>query len=307
MILVTGATGFLGSSVCEYLDLTGRQYKGTSKSLGVDLCDYKQTRDFLVSEGISVVFNCAAYVGGIQFGLQREADIFSNNMLMTVNLLRACQESGVKKIVNPISNCAYPGELSLFKEEDFWSGALHPSVLVYGMCRKMAVIGSHAFRRQYGLSCTNIILSNMYGPRDHFDPERSHALGALVHKIASAKINGEKQVVVWGSGTPIREWLYVDDGAKAVCLGEQIDTDDEIINIGCSSGVSIISLAESIASEIGYEGELLLDKSKPDGAPHKTVDGTRGAKLMGWQPGTTLQHGIRETINWYLNSRGIAL
>ena len=178
MILVTGATGFLGKRVCRLLDQNKESYIKTSLSLGLNLRDQAATFNFFEKNKIQYVLNCAAYVGGIQFGSKHPAELFSNNLIMTVNLLEAARKFGIKRIVNPISNCTYPAKATLFKEEEFWDGPMHESVMVYGFVRKASWIGAWAFNKQHNLDSINLILSNMYGPEDHFEEERSHALGA---------------------------------------------------------------------------------------------------------------------------------
>ncbi|MCZ4696350.1 NAD-dependent epimerase/dehydratase family protein [Ancylomarina euxinus] len=303
MILVTGATGFLGKRVCRKLDEKGIPHIKTSLSLGVDLREKEQVFQFFKSHQIDYVLNCAAYVGGIQFGYKHFGELFTNNLLMTTNLLEATKEFNVKRLVNPISNCAYPGEATLFKESEFWDGPLHESVMVYGFVRKAFWVGSWAYNYQYGLDIVNIILSNMYGPEDHFEEERSHALGALIMKFVDAKENNSPCVDVWGSGKPVREWLHVDDGAEAMVRSLEVDSHREPINIGVAQGISIIEMAEIIKNIVGYTGEIKLDPSKPDGAPYKTVDGSKGEKLFGWKPETDFIEGVKSTVNWYLKNR----
>jgi GDP-L-fucose synthase len=300
MILVTGATGFLGKRVCRLLSNKGLIFTRTSLSLGVDLRDISATRTLFESIQPSCVLNCAAYVGGIQFGYKHSAELFHNNLLMTLNLLAIARDFGVKRIVNPISNCAYPASATLFKEDEFWNGPLHESVLVYGFVRKAAWVGSWAYQRQYGLDVLNLIFSNMYGPEDHFEEERSHALGALIMKIVYAKRHNLPQVVVWGSGKPVREWLHIDDGADAMVRGLAAPPAIEPVNVGVGSGISILEMAKMIKQKVGYEGRLVLDKTKPDGAPYKTVDGSRGASLLNWRPIRNFEQGVEDTINWYL-------
>lgn len=300
MILVTGATGFLGKRVCRQLDQQQLAYQATSLSMGLDLRDRAATLEYFRQYRPEYVLNCAAYVGGIQFGYKHPGELFANNLQITLNLLEAARETGVKRIVNPISNCAYPGEATFFKEDEFWNGPLHESVMVYGFVRKASWVGSWAYAKQYGLDVLNIILSNMYGPEDHFEEERSHALGALIMKFVRAKQNKESQVVVWGSGKPVREWLHVDDGAEAMIRGLSVGTTTEPINIGIGKGISILDMAVLIKELVGYEGELLLDPSKPDGAPHKTVDGSRGERHFGWKPSRGFRQGVEETIKWYI-------
>ena len=302
MILITGATGFLGKRVCKLLDQQGLPYTKTSLSLGTDLRDKEQTFTLFKSIKPDFVLNCASFVGGIQFGAKHPVELFQNNLQMTLNLLAAAKEFNVKRMVNPISNCAYPGKATLFKEEEFWDGPLHDSVLVYGFVRKAFWVGSWAYAEQYNLDVINIILSNMYGPEDHFEEERSHALGALIMKFVKAKQNNEPHVNVWGSGKPVREWLHVDDGAQAMIRSLNVKRTIEPVNIGVAEGISIIDMAEQIKSMVGYEGDIVLDPSKPDGAPYKTVDGTKGAALLNWKPEVAFNDGVKSTIEWYLKN-----
>lgn len=303
MILLTGATGFLGKAVCRLLDRRGLSYQKTSLSLGVDLRDLQATFRLFERVRPQSVLNCAAYVGGIQFGYKHPAELFSRNLTMTVNLLEACHIHGVKRMVNPISNCSYPAKATLFKEGEFWDGPLHESVMVYGFVRKAFVVGSWAYAQQFGVDVLNLILSNMYGPGDHFDEERSHALGALIMKFAEAKRQNRPFVDVWGTGKPVREWLHVDDGAEAMIRALDAESTVEPINIGVAKGISILEMAKMIKRHVGYEGEIRLDPGKPDGAPYKTVDGSRGTKLLGWSPEVHFEEGVRSTIDWYLNTR----
>jgi GDP-L-fucose synthase len=302
MILVAGATGFLGKRVCRLLKSKNMDFVATSKSLGVDLRDRQSTINFMGQVKPDYVLNCAAYVGGIQFGLKHPAELFHNNLMMTLNLLEASKLSNVKRIVNPISNCAYPGEATFFKEKEFWNGPLHESVMVYGFARKASWVGSWAYAKQYNLDTINLILSNMYGPEDHFDEERSHALGALIMKIIHAKENGKSEVVVWGTGKPIREWLHVDDAAEAMVQAININSSLDPINIGIGIGTSISETAEIIKDLVGYKGKLLFDTTKLDGAPCKIIDGSNGLLYFGWQPNRKFKQGIAETIEWYMNN-----
>ncbi|MHB0896059.1 MAG: NAD-dependent epimerase/dehydratase family protein [Spirochaetales bacterium] len=300
MILVLGATGFLGKRVCHKLDDAGLLYFRSSLSLGCDLRNKAEVEKLFADLKPEYVLNCAAYVGGIQFGYKHPAELFRNNLLLTLNILEAARNNGTKRIINPISNCAYPAQATLFRESEFWDGPLHESVMVYGFVRKASWVGSWAYGKQYGLDQINIILSNMYGPEDHFEEERSHAMGALIMKIVEAKRQSLPFITVWGSGTPIREWLYVDDGAEAMLRAMTIPAYSDPINVGIATGVSIIEIAMLIKQIVGYEGELRLDPSKPDGAPYKTVDGTIGAKLLGWRPSTNFEDSVRTTVEWYI-------
>ncbi len=307
MIVVTGATGFLGQRVCALLEQRGLAFKRISRSLGTDLRDAAATQSSLAQafEGHEKrqLIHCAAHVGGLQFGLTRAAELFHHNLAMTLALYEAAVAVGVQRIVNPISNCAYPGAATLFKEDEFWNGPLHDSVLAYGFARKASWVGAWAYQQQHGLDVLSLVLSNMYGPGDHFEPERSHALGALVHRIHEAKLAKAPEVLIWGTGTPVREWLHVDDGAEALVRGLDAAACIEPVNIGVAQGISIIDMAKLIAAELGYQGQLVTDPSKPDGAPYKTVEGSRGAALLNWRPQRDFRAGVRETIDWYLQCK----
>jgi GDP-L-fucose synthase len=302
MILVTGATGFLGKRVCRRLEQSGRIFTRTSLSLGTDLRDLEQTLALFQAVRPKTVLHCASFSGGIQFGLKYPADIFCNNMPMIANLFEAARRAGVERIVNPLANCVYPARLTLFEENQFWDGPLHESVMVYGLLRKISWAGSWAYANQWGLHTINLVLSNMYGPEDHFDEDRSHALGALVKKFIEAKNSGAPEVIVWGTGTPVREWLFVDDGAEAMVRGIDCALSIEPINVGVGKGVSIADLAERIRAVVGYKGRIVYDRSRPDGAPYKTVDGSRGKALLGCSPQVGLGEGLRRTVEWYVET-----
>jgi GDP-L-fucose synthase len=302
MILVTGCNGFLGKRVCRLLQLKNISYIGVSRLTGPDLRDRESTLVFFEKKKISKILNCSAFVGGIQFGLNHPAELFHNNLHMTLNLLEAAHLNKIERIVNPISNCAYPASATFFKEEEFWNGPLHESVMVYGLVRKVSWMGSWAYAKQYSLDVINLIFSNMYGPGDYFDEQRSHALGALIMKIVLAKQLNQKQVIVWGSGKPVREWLHVDDGAEAMVRALEVAPCLDPINIGVGKGISIIDMACLIKNLVGYTGELTLDLTKADGASYKTVDGSRGARHFGWSPQRDFKQSLAETIHWYIKN-----
>lgn len=298
-ILVLGATGFVGGRVCGLLEAQGKTFERSSLSLGVDLRERDQAHALFQRLKPSYVLNCASFVGGIQYGIKYPADLYDNNARIITNVFEAAHKAGVRRIVNPVSNCVYPRAKVLFKESEIWDGPLDDSVLVYGMVRKLSWVAAWAYAKQHGLDTLNLVLSNMYGPGDHFEEERSHALGALVMKFARAKVSGAPSVSVWGSGKPVREWLYVDDGAEAIVRSIDAPATTDFVNVGVAQGVSVIDLAHKIKAAIGYEGEVVLDRSKPDGAPYKTVDGAAGAEFLGWRPGVSLDDGIERTILWY--------
>ena len=304
-VLVLGATGFVGAWVVKKLGQFEQDatVEKTSLSLGTDLRDWGQTLALFKRTRPDYVVNCSAFVGGIQYGYKYPADLFTHNLRMIVNIFDACRETGVRRLVQPISNCAYPARETYFQEESFWNGQLHESVLVYGMTRKMMWTGAWAYDKQHGLDTISLVVSNMYGPGDHFQAERSHALGAMVKRIVDAKEEGRKRVVIWGSGTPVREWLYVEDGAEALVRALHIAPHNDIINVGTGQGISVRDLAFKIREVVGWDGDFDFDTSQPDGAPHKTVDGSKGEGLLSWKPSTGLREGIRETVAYYMEYR----
>lgn len=302
MILVLGASGFLGKRVCKKLTEKGLEFVSSSLSMGVDLRDEAQTFKLFDTVKPKIVINCASFVGGIQFGYKHPVELFSNNLKMVTNLLEASHRAKVEKFINPVSNCVYPSHATLFKEEEIWDGPMHESVLVYGFVRKAFLIGAFAYGKQFGDKIINIVLSNMYGPDDHFDEERSHALGALIMKFVKAKKQNDPFVNVWGTGTPVREWMHVDDGAEALIRAMDMPFHNGPVNVGVASGISVIDMAHLIQKEVGYLGKIQLDPSKPDGALYKTVDGSLGEKLMGWKPSTKFEQGVKETVQWYINN-----
>jgi GDP-L-fucose synthase len=308
-IFVPGGNGFLGKRVVKKLKEKSIEYVFLSLRDGYDFRNFEQTKELFEKEKFDVVINCAAFVGGIQFGYEKPGEIFYNNILLSTNLMEAARLTDVKRFINPISNCSYPARLTKdFKEEQWWDGPLHESVLVYGFVRKASWVQSWAYYKQYGFEAINLILPNMYGPGDHFDETRSHALGALIMKFAEAKRKNFPSVTVWGTGKPIREWLYVDDGAEVLIKSLEIEPTVEPINVGVGKGISILELAELIKEVVGYRGEIIFDKSKPDGAPYKTMNNTRLKKIFNWVPPTSLREGIEKTVDWYMNnSEGEAL
>ena len=302
-IFVAGGNGFLGKRVVKKLEERNVDYVSLSLRDGSDFRNFDQTKKLFEKERFDAVINCAAFVGGIQYGYEKPGEIFYNNILMSTYLMEAARLTKVKRFINPISNCSYPYHLTKdFKEEEWWDGPLHESVLVYGFVRKASWVQSWAYYKQYGFKTINLILPNMYGPGDHFDEKRSHALGALIMKFVEAKRKNQSEVVVWGTGKPIREWLYVDDGAEILIKTLEIEHTIEHINVGVGKGISILELAELMKEVVGYKGKIVLDKSKPDGAPYKTMNNERMKKIFNWVPPTSLREGIKKTVEWYIKN-----
>lgn len=302
-VLVLGATGFLGRNLVKKLKEKGVPFSTSSLEDGFDLRDINRAKSLFDKERPDAVINCAAFIGGILFGIQKPAEIFYNNILIFSNVTECCKIFEVKRLINPISNCTYPAKLRVFKEKDWWEGALDDSVLPYGEVRRANWVQNWAYWKQYGLESINLIFPNMYGPFDHFDPIKSHALGALIMKFIEAKRKNLPEVVVWGTGKPIREWLYVEDGAEAILRALDIPFTIEPINVGRGEGVSIAKLAKLIKKIVGYNGKIFFDKTKPDGAFCKIMDVSKMKKIFKWFPPTTLKEGIKKTVDWYLKNK----
>lgn len=299
-IFIAGGTGFLGSHLIKKMAKENLPYVASSLSVGVDFRDIKQLEEFFKKEKPGVVVNAAAFVGGIQFGYTRPAEIFFNNILIGANLIECARIFSTNLFINIIPNCTYPGAADKpFKEHEWWDGPLHESVLSYGAARKASWVNAWAYHKQYGMKFVNLIMANMYGPGDHVDEVRAHALSALVKKIITAKKNKARKVVVWGSGKPVREWLYVEDAVEAVIRALSIEPVIEPINVGPGKGVSVRDLAHLIKKTVGYNGELVFDKTHPDGAPYKVFNIAKCKKLLGWVPSTDLKYGIKKTADYF--------
>ena len=300
-ILVIGTNGFLGKHVKELLDKEEKNIIEIQGKSQIDLTREEEIERYLNQNSVEKIINCSAFVGGISYGYKFPVEMLVTNTQMTINLYNAASRNGVKHVINPISNCAYPGSLDVYKEENFWEGPPHSSVFYYGLSRRNTVALSNAFKQQHSLDTSNIVLSNMYGPKDHFDIDRSHALGALVKKVCDAKMNEEYEVEIWGTGEPVREWLYVEDGARALVKSLELTKPNQLLNVGINEGISIKDLSHKISSEANWSGEFKFDTSKPDGVKRKTVDGSLGEELLQWTPEIDIDTGIRKTVEWYMD------
>ena len=301
-VLIVGSNGFLGSHIKsilnnEYdykvLEITGKEQ--------IDITKYDYLDEYLSKSRPDVVINCAAFVGGISYGYKYPARMLYENSLMAINLYNASQKNKVEKLINPISNCAYPGNLTTYKEDYFFDGPPDDSVYNYGIAKRLYVQLGKSFYKEKNFSSVNVVISNMYGPDDHFDIERSHALGAIIKKVHDASKESNNEVEIWGTGKPIREWLYVKDGARALINSINLGSGHHFFNVGIEKGISILELAEIIKDKFGWDGKFVLDSSKPDGVLEKKVDGTLGAGKLNWRPETNLIDGIQTTVDWYIN------
>jgi len=269
-----------------------------------DLRDYEWALRLLAHFKPDIVINCAANQGGIAYDRLYPATIFYDNMLMGINTMEAARLAGVKKCVNIIAGCAYPGEPrdGILREQELFDGPMHPTVENYGITKRAAVLQAKYYRQQYGFNAISLILINLYGPGEHFHPDRSHALAALLRKFYEAKRDNLPEVVVWGTGKPIREWLYVEDAAEGVIRATELYDDPEPLNIATGEGYSIAQLASMIASHVGYRGGIVYDTTKPDGALRKTGDTTKMKAALNWEPPTSLGAGIRRTLDWLIDN-----
>jgi len=299
-ILILGANGFLGKNVIELLDskYDYKVFKLHGKN-ELDLTKDNLISNYLEKNNIDFVINCAAFVGGIAYGYDYPAELLSKNTMMASNIYEASYKNGVKLLINPISNCAYPRNQNLYEEKNFWEGAPHESVFEYGFTKKFFVALGNAYYKEYNFRSANVVLSNMFGPHDHFDEKKSHALGALIKKIHEAKVNNIDEVEIWGTGEPIREWLYVKDGADALIKSLKLEEKNYFFNIGVNKGMSIHELGILIAKILDWKGKFVFDKSKPDGAEEKRVLGKFGEEHLNWSPETKIEDGIKATIDWY--------
>jgi len=298
-VLVLGSSGFLGSWVVHTLrkKYSNAEIIESSLSLGCDLRNYNETEILFNKSSPNFVINCAAHVGGIQYGLNHTKDLFHDNMSMIINVFRACNKFKINRLIQPISNCAYPSHLSIYKEEEFWQGPVHDSVFTFAETRRMMLVAAKSYYLQDGLDTISIVHPNLYGPGDHFEEYRSHALGALISKIIHAKKENKKHVTIWGSGSPIREWLFVEDAALSMVNAIDIEPYQDIINIGSGSGISIKKLALMIKNLSDWNGEFIFDKSKIDGALIKVIDGKKGMRLLNIDSLKPFEEGLEETIN----------
>ena len=302
-LLVLGANGFLGKNLVSKLNKTADYdiYQLNGKN-DLDLTKDNLLNNYLAKNKIDYIINCAAFVGGIAYGYDFPAELLMKNTIMASNIYKSAYENSIKLLVNPISNCAYPKNQNLYEEKYFWDGAPHESVFEYGFSKKYFVALGNAYFKEYGFASANIVLSNMYGPYDHFEEKKSHALGALIKKIYDAKLNNSNYVEIWGTGKPIREWLYVEDGAEALIRSLDLKENHYFFNIGVNKGISIFEMAKIIAKSIDWNGEFTFDTSRPDGAEEKRVLGKFTEENLNWSPQISLENGIHSTVEWYENN-----
>lgn len=300
-ILITGGAGFLGSYLVDLIKKKGGDIF-IPRSNDYDLTNKGACEQVVM--GKDIVIHLAARVGGIGFNLNSPAEQFYKNIIMDAQLMEAARLARVGKFVGVGTVCSYPKITPIpFKEEALWNGYPEETNAPFGLAKKMLLVQSQAYRKQYNFNSIYLILTNLYGPRDHFDPSVSHVIPALIKKVFEAKKTGKKFIEVWGTGNASREFLYVEDAAIAIALATEKYNGFEPINIGSGEEISIKGLAKLICSLCDFRGSIIWDKSKPDGQPHRHVDTTRAKERIGFKAKVDLSKGLRETINWYQNSK----
>jgi len=298
-VAVAGGFGFLGSNIVRKLGEGTYEPLPFSRRTGVDIRSFDQINEFLAQNRPEIVINCAAHVGGISYNALAPIEVYEDNLLIGFNLVRACCLNGVRKLVNIMPNCTYPGVAEVYREDEWWDGEMHETVLTYGMPRKAVWVQCWAYNQKYGFNSIHIVLPNLYGPGDHFDPVRSHALGALIKKIVEARVKNTPTVEIWGTGNPVREWGYIEDAAEGIVLAMERYDDIAILNLGEGKGYTIKEIAQMIQEAAGWEGEFVFDPTRPDGAPKKVLDVNRMRKILNWAPKTPIREGIKRTVAWY--------
>ena len=303
-VLLTGGSGFLGSFIRERLEAAGPAAVLAPRSTELDLRDVAAVRRFLREEKPDVVIHGAAVVGGIGANQKHPGRFFYENAVMGIHLIEEARLAGVKKFVCLGTICAYPKHAPVpFREENLWDGYPEETNAPYGVAKKALLVQLQAYRQEYGLNGIFLLPVNLYGPRDNFNLDSSHVIPAMIRKFAEAREAGEAHVVLWGDGSPTREFLYVEDAADGImAAAERYDKEDPV-NLGRGEDITIRDLAELIAKKVGFEGRIVWDASKPNGQPRRRLDISRAAREFGFRAPTALPAGIDRTVQWYLAHR----
>ena len=297
---MTGGAGFLGSVVVAQLRARGAAEIVAPRTRDYDLRDLGAIRRLLTDVRPHIVLHLAARVGGIGANREHPADFFYDNLMMGVQLLHESWQAGVEKFVAIGTVCAYPKFTPVpFKEDDLWIGYPEETNAPYGLAKKMLLVQSQAYRQQYGFNSLFLLPVNLYGPGDNFDPESSHVIPALIKKAIDAQRAGQHELVVWGDGSPTREFLYVDDAAEGILLATERYDGSEPVNLGSAFEISIKDLTDTIARVTGFEGRVVWDASKPNGQPRRKLDTARARALFGFESKVTFEDGLRRTVEWY--------
>jgi GDP-L-fucose synthase len=303
-VLVTGGAGFLGSFVVEKLIERGVSKENIRIPRSRELDLRKWENCVKAVEGMDVVIHLAARVGGIGFNRKYPATLFYDNAIMGIQLMEAARLAGVEKYVAIGTVCAYPKFTPVpFKEEDLWNGYPEETNAPYGIAKKIQLVQAQAYRQQYGFNAIFLLPVNLYGPRDNFHLEHSHVIPALIRKMVDARIEGRDEIVVWGTGKPSREFLYVEDAAEGILLATEKYNKPDPVNLGSGMEITIRDLVNLIAELTGYEGKITWDTSKPDGQPRRCLDVSRAEREFGFKAKTDFREGLKRTIQWYEENR----
>jgi len=303
-VLVTGGAGFLGSYVVEKLKQQRCKDIFVSRSENYDLVQMKAVKKLYKDAKPDIVIHLAAKVGGIGANLQNPGKFFYDNLMMGVQMMEIGRQIGIEKFVAVGTICCYPKFTPVpFKEEDLWDGYPEETNAPYGLAKKMLLVQAQAYRQQYGFNAIYLLPVNLYGPRDNFDLETSHVIPAIIRKCVEAIKNKRDEIVIWGTGKPTREFLYVEDCAEAIVLATERYNKPEPVNLGAGFEISIKELVELIAEFTGFKGKIIWDTSKPDGQPRRSLDTSRAEEEFGFKAKTLFEEGLRKTIDWYFASR----
>lgn len=302
-ILVAGHRGLVGSAIVRRLRMLGADNLLLVGREQLDLADQSAVAEFFAQEKPEYVFLAAAMVGGIYANNTYPAQFIQDNLAIQTNVIHSAWKHGTRKLLFLGSSCIYPRDCPQpIKEEYLLSGPLEPTNEWYAIAKIAGLKMCQAYRKQYGFDAISAMPTNLYGPGDNFDAGNSHVLPALINKFHEAKVAGLASIPIWGTGTPRREFLYVDDLAEAVVMLMSGYSSDQIVNVGVGDDISILELAHLVAKVVGYQGKIATDPSKPDGTPRKLLDVTR-IHALGWQATTSLEAGIRLTYESYLQQR----
>jgi GDP-L-fucose synthase len=310
-VVVTGGAGFLGSFVIAKLKERGatdiyiptiEEYDLTDRDSIRRLFDLTLANGFDVSK--MVIIHLAAHVGGIGANREHPAEFFYDNLMMGVELIHQAWQRGVGKFVAIGTVCAYPKFTPVpFKEEDLWIGYPEETNAPYGLAKKMLLVQAQAYRQQYGFNAIYLLPVNLYGPRDNFNPASSHVVPALIRKAVEAQEEGQKEMVVWGDGSPTREFLYVEDAADGIVSAAEKYNGSEPVNLGSGYEISIKDLSEMVCRMTGFQGKLIWDTTKPNGQPRRGLDVSRAKEYFGWSAQVPFDEGMRRTIDWFKQNR----
>lgn len=300
-VLLTGGNGFLGKHLAARFRGAGGVVTAPARSE----CDFTRREDVettFANVRPDIVVHAAGFLGGIHFSRLYPADVFLHNLQMTCHILEMSHKYQVGKLVNIGSACVYSDQLQgPFKERDMLALPMHPSVAYYGFSKQALYFGGRAFSEQFGLNSIHLIPANLYGPGDKFDPQLSHVVSSMIPKFYDAVQTGKQEVVCWGTGKTVREFLYVEDCADAVLRATERYDETEPLNLGVGSGMTMRELAGLIAKTTGFTGNIVWDTTKPDGALYKVVDTTRARARLEWTPQTSFEEGLKNAVSWFAN------